>query len=116
MQVVPNETDVKQSLTSLKKTSAGVRLVGTSVLLFLRALRMAGLTRSGCLAWWFFSTMAAVSFSACSQSRSLVAMGEERTVVELRRSSRPIWGGRGQERTQISQTEIRRKRTRLKES
>lgn len=79
-----------KSRTSLKNTSAGVRLDGISVLFFFRADRMAVFTSSGCLAWWFFSTMAAESFSACSHSKSRVAIGDERTVVEVRRSRRPV--------------------------
>lgn len=34
--------------------------------------------------------MAAESFSACSHSKSLVAIGDERTAVEVRRSRRPV--------------------------
>ena len=81
-------------VTSLKKTSAAVRLVDTVALLFLKAMRMARLTSSLCLAWWFFSAMAACSFSACSHSNRRVAMGDERTVVWPNRSRRPTCGGR----------------------
>lgn len=77
-------------VTSLKKTSAGVRLEGTLALFLLSVAAIAAFTSSGCLLWWFFSAMAADSFSACSHSNSRVAMGDERTVVEESRSRSPV--------------------------
>lgn len=77
-------------VTSLKKTSAGVRLDGTLEPFFLSVAVMAAFTSSGCLLWWFFSVTAAISFSACSRSSSRVAMGDERTVVEVSRSRSPV--------------------------
>lgn len=77
-------------VTSLKKTSAGVRLEGTLAPVLLSVATMAEFTSSGCLLWWFFSVTAAVSFSACSQSNSRVAMGDERTVVVVSRSRSPV--------------------------
>lgn len=88
--------------------SAAVRLVDTVALLFLKAMRMARLISSPCLAWWFFSVMAACSFSACSHSNRRVAMGDERTAVWPSRSRRPTCGGGEVEwgREQVEESKI----------
>lgn len=81
---------VTSIVTSLKKTSAGVRLDGMLMPFFLSVAMMAVFTSSGCLLWWFFSATAADSFSACSHSTSRVAMGDERTVVVVSWSRSPV--------------------------
>lgn len=79
-------------LTSLKKTSAGVRLDGMSRSLLFRAISIAVFTRPGSLEWWLLRTTAADTFSACSQSSSRVAIGSPLTGDVPRRPNTPILG------------------------
>lgn len=77
------------ALTSLKKTSAGVRLGGISRSLLFKAINIAVFTRSDSLEWWFLRTIAADNFSACSHSSSRVAIGSPLTGEVPRRPNRP---------------------------
>lgn len=78
-------------LTSRKKISAGVRLGGMSQSLLFKAISIAAFTRSGSLEWWFLRTIAAASFSACSQSNRRVAIGIPRTGKLPSRSNMPTF-------------------------